>query len=1078
MESGTVTLAKITKPRLQKVLPRHRLFGLLNQSGSYPAIWISGPGGSGKTTLVSSYIDQCRLPCLWYQMDESDSDIATFFYYMGLAAKNKAGPTTRDLPILPPAQAKALAGFTKKYFEALFNQIEKPGALVLDNHQDVLPSQLFHEVLRNALTVIPDQVRVFILSRISPPAALARARARGILYEIGWPQLRLHPEETRELVRLLDHNAFSDASISRLHRQTDGWAAGLVLLLKRSAPEQMADGSLDGLAEHEIFDYFVSEVFAEAEPEVQQFLQKTAVFPFMSSEMAAKLTGNSQAEALLSRMSQNHWFTEMQHGRPARYRYHPMFREFLLKSLARSLSAARMRSLKEKAARLLKADGQAEAALSLFFETGRVDEAFYLILSQARRFVLQGRIRTLEEWLRRLPDEIIAGNPRALYWLGACRLYIDPVQGKNYFEKALSIFEDQGDITAALFCVCGVIDSITYGFGSFSALDPWIQKIEAAAGQPDTIASREIKGRVTFSMLHALALRQPDHCGYSTWEQRGSDILQSDYPAEIKIRILLPILIHRIFAGRLTEADYLLKTYAQFRHDPDIPPLYRLSLKNLEAFHCWLSGDLAAGRQAVRDGLNMAYETGIPVVTAFLSGHGAAAALSSGDSAAADEMLKKMQQSMPQEAGWIQAYFHVLVLWQALLHGDAPEALLNGRLALQYAESAGMPASIAISRIGLGLALHEKGRLAEAAEEIQEAYAVCRQTGSRQIEYACCLAEAECALDLGDQAAALRAAEKAMAIGKDYGYRNVWFWRPAAMARICCKALEAGIAVAYGQALVRKRSLVPEKPPLEIENWPWPVRIYTFGRFAVMQDDKPLQLFERAREKPLALLKAIISFGGRGVSINRLADILWPDADGDAAHGAFKTNLHRLRHMLGHPGAIRVAAGSLTLQENYCWVDVWVFERRLTAAEACWHAGEPDKKDGGRAAELTQAALALYKGRFLESDEDMAIPYREYLHARFLKAVNQLGRHWQQCGRWEKAIDVWEAGIRRDALAESFYQGLMLCNARLGEKSRALAVYERCRKILSAALDIGPSEETEALKRSIFSDTKRTKSFY
>ena len=1075
MESGTVSLAKITKPRLQKVLPRHRLFGLLDQNWSYPAIWISGPGGSGKTTLVSSYIDHHDLPCLWYQIDETDSDIATFFYYIGLAAKKTACRKTKNLPLLPPEYAKGLAGFTKKYFEELFHRFEKPGVFVLDNHQDALPSELFHEVLRNALTVIPDQMRVFILSRISPPAALARARARSILHEIGWPQLRLHPEETRGLVRLLGPNSYSDASIGRLHRKTDGWVAGLVLLLKRSESEQMAESSLDRFAEHEVFDYFAREVFAEAGPGVQQFLQKTAIFPLMTSEMAAKLTGQGNAANLLSRMSLNHWFTEKQSARKTRYRYHPMFREFLLKSLANDLPTSRMTSLKETAARLLKADGQPEAALSLFFETGKIDEAFQLILRQARGFVLQGRIQTLEEWLRRLPDEMIAGNPRVLYWLGACRLYIDPVEGKNYFEKSLSLFEDQGDITGALFCICGVIDSITYGFGSFKPLDPWIQKIEASAKEFESLASKEVKGRISFSMLHALVLRQPDHPGYRTWEQRGIDILHDKYPAEIKIRIVLPIIIQRIFRGELAEAEYFINTWAELKHDPDTPPLYRLSLINVEAFYHWLRGDFAAARKTVADGLILADETGIRVVNSFLLGHGAAEALSAGDLAKADNMLEKMKSCIRQEAGWIQAYFHLLVLWQALLEKDTQKGLLHGRRALEYAEATGMPSSIAISRIGIALALHGKGRPSEAAKEIKQARAICRRTGSRQIEYACCLAEVECALEFGDPAAARKAAKKAMAIGKDHGYCNVWFWRPEAMARICCKALEADIEVPYVQALVRKKQLIPEKPPLEIENWPWPVRIFTLGRFALMKDDKPLPILERAKDKPLALLKTIISLGGRDVSVNTVADLLWPEADGDAAHGAFKTTLHRLRNMLGHPEAIRVEAGSLTLQENCCWVDVWVFERKLSAADACWHAGEP--KDRARAAELTQAALTLYKGRFLESEEDKAISFREHLHSRFLKALNQLGRYWQQCGRWEKAIDVYEAGLRCDGLAESLYQELIFCNAKIGQKTKALAAYERCRKILSAAFNIGPSEKTEALKRSIISEKDRAKYF-
>lgn len=82
-------IAKITRPRLSDVLHRPRLFRLLDRCRKAPVTWISGPAGSGKTTLVASYLDARKIPCLWYQMDGGDADLATFFYYLGLAAKRR-----------------------------------------------------------------------------------------------------------------------------------------------------------------------------------------------------------------------------------------------------------------------------------------------------------------------------------------------------------------------------------------------------------------------------------------------------------------------------------------------------------------------------------------------------------------------------------------------------------------------------------------------------------------------------------------------------------------------------------------------------------------------------------------------------------------------------------------------------------------------------------------------------------------------------------------------------------------------------------------------------------------------------
>jgi ATP/maltotriose-dependent transcriptional regulator MalT len=76
-------MSKITRPILTEVLPRKRLFSLLDRMRRRPIIWVSGPAGCGKTTVISSYIQTRKIPCLWYQVDEGDADPATFFYYMG-----------------------------------------------------------------------------------------------------------------------------------------------------------------------------------------------------------------------------------------------------------------------------------------------------------------------------------------------------------------------------------------------------------------------------------------------------------------------------------------------------------------------------------------------------------------------------------------------------------------------------------------------------------------------------------------------------------------------------------------------------------------------------------------------------------------------------------------------------------------------------------------------------------------------------------------------------------------------------------------------------------------------------------
>ena len=90
-----------------------------------------------KTTLVASYLEAYKVPCIWYQVDEGDSDISTFFSYMGLAV-NKAAPRERkSLPLLTAEYLSGISTFTLRYFEELFLRLTPPFTIVLDNYHRV-----------------------------------------------------------------------------------------------------------------------------------------------------------------------------------------------------------------------------------------------------------------------------------------------------------------------------------------------------------------------------------------------------------------------------------------------------------------------------------------------------------------------------------------------------------------------------------------------------------------------------------------------------------------------------------------------------------------------------------------------------------------------------------------------------------------------------------------------------------------------------------------------------------------------------------------------------------------------------
>jgi DNA-binding SARP family transcriptional activator len=349
-------------------------------------------------------------------------------------------------------------------------------------------------------------------------------------------------------------------------------------------------------------------------------------------------------------------------------------------------------------------------------------------------------------------------------------------------------------------------------------------------------------------------------------------------------------------------------------------------------------------------------------------------------------------------------------------------------------------------------------------EHLNQASLIGKQSKNEFIHFACLLIKAYVSLQKSDEESAVTLLQEGLRIGRENSFVNLYMWLPGVMESIVTKALDKGIEISYVQDMIRRNSLFPESAPLEIENWPWPLKIFTLGRFGIVKDGKPIRFSGKIQQKPLSLLKALIALGGRSVSVYQLNDVLWPEADGDAAHATFSTTLYRLRQLLGHEKAVHVQEGKITLDVQYCWVDAWAFERLLTQAENLYL-----KDQKGKASELMQKAIAMYHGHFLDEDQPWAISLREHLRNRFMQGVKKLGAYQENLRQWEQAISCYQKGLEVDDLTEEFYQCLMICYRHLDLRSEAFTIYQRCRKTLTAALGIDPSPETKAIYESLVS---------
>ncbi len=239
------------------------------------------------------------------------------------------------------------------------------------------------------------------------------------------------------------------------------------------------------------------------------------------------------------------------------------------------------------------------------------------------------------------------------------------------------------------------------------------------------------------------------------------------------------------------------------------------------------------------------------------------------------------------------------------------------------------------------------------------------------------------------------------------------------------------------------------------------VVIHALGGFELAIDGIVLTGGLKPQRRPLDLLKALV-VAPAPIGTGELADMLWPDSDGDTAHNCLQVAVHRLRRLLASDHAVIVKDRKLSLNRSVCWSDAWAFE---TETEGVLPFNAPDAVF----VERSNHALSLYRGHLFQGDGDQtwAMPAREHLRRCWLELVRRLGDCHEAYEQWPRACELYQHALIIDPSAEAVYRRLMICQQRIGERTEALHTYRRCCDQLAGLFGIAPSVETEQIYHSL-----------
>ncbi len=1036
--------AKISPPRLYDAVERKRLFSLLDKYRRHPVIWLSGPPGSGKTTLIGSYIAAHKLPSVWLQIDAGDADVATFFYFLGEATQHLA-PRRKRLPLLTPEHRVDLPGFSRRFGRSLFESLPANSLVVLDNFQEAAHDSLFRQVVAELVSQIPQTSNLIVLSRGDPDAFFSGQVANQTIVVLPWQELRLTEAEALTIAK--SNSNLDPALIREVNAKANGWAAGVILMLEslKYGSQDLSKMSME--SQENLFAYFAQQTLNKADDKIRRLLPQLSILPSFTPSLARELTAESSTPEVLEYLFRNHLFTTRRFDTAVQYEFHPLFRAFLFNQLKAQTNDGELRELQRRAGRLLVEEGAIDSAIDLVISARDWVSAANVLQLNAEMLYGQGRFNTLTGWLNQFPAEVIADYSWLAYWLGTCTALTNFRNGRIQLERAFDAFKQSGDLLGEILCAAQIIEIVYFQFENYSDFSKWLDHLERLDSMTFAFPSIEMRLQVLSAHLRAIVFYRPSSALRLPLVESLESEITNKSNVNRRVSAALALVTHASVCGPLNRGQWVLELVEKLSMSSDLAVVFRVYSGQVCGFWYWFNGDFALALQTYERTAEWAGKLNLSVrhfITQYIFGTIYIASGRDNEGEAIAQTLQHLPRAKNPFQNWILSYFRLFI---ALKAQNRQAAILE----IEYAkvvDELGSPFYSCGQRMHAAIGYAIFGMFSEAKRNLSELREVMIVHYPRN-ELPFHFTRAFVAIREQNLLETRDALERGFKTAKLLGGPGAVGWMLGQTAEILSTALKLDIETATARDWIRRMQLTCPDPNLSM--WPWPIKIYTLGQFVILKYDIPLVFGKKAPKRLLQLLKAIIVFGGENVPKDKLFESIWPDDDAATASDALKVAIARLRLLLGNDSAIVLQGGNISINRGVCWVDLYAFESSSRNPK-------PDNEHSARFAEL-------YKGELLpeETGASWVIGPRERLRSTFLNLINEQARRLEHDGQWEQALSAYRRGIEAENLAESFYQGQMRCYEALDKHAEGQAVYRRLRQLLSITLGIAPAAASTQL---------------
>jgi LuxR family maltose regulon positive regulatory protein len=383
------------------LVARDDLAARLDRAAAGMVTIVSAPAGSGKTTLLRAWAqrtDQAdRVAYVPVRRDEPDAQVFWAALLNAVRESSGAAGDPEPLTAAPGFDVRASAGRLRAELARQHGRT----IVVIDDLHELNSSESVAELGR-LLATLPPNVHAVLATRRDLRLGLHQLRLAGELDEIRAADLRFTERETRELLAA-SGIALSAAGAALLHQRTEGWAAGLRLAAVSMAghpdPERFVS-EFSG-SERAIADYLFTEMLERQPAEVQQVLLRTCLLDRFNGELADQLTGRPGSERILLELEDANAFVVSLDPDRTWFRYHYLFADLLRLELRRTWPD--VPELHRRAAQWLSKHGQIVDAIRHTQAARDWPGAARLLADHSFTLMLDGQVPTMQALLRAFP---------------------------------------------------------------------------------------------------------------------------------------------------------------------------------------------------------------------------------------------------------------------------------------------------------------------------------------------------------------------------------------------------------------------------------------------------------------------------------------------------------------------------------------------------------------------------------------------------------------------------------------------------------------------------------------------------